>query len=95
MSETLRFDAYSTGRRLLALSSVNVTFWPAATGIDYITVRGFTLTKAATQWAPPTALQEGLIGPHWSKGWVIEDNTITDSKNVGDFRTELAKMKGG
>ena len=57
--------------------------WPAATGIDYVTVRGFTLTKAATQWAPPTALQEGLIGPHWSKGWVIEDNTITDSKNVG------------
>jgi hypothetical protein len=58
-------------------------FWPAATGIDHVTVRGFTLTKAATQWAPPTALQEGLIGPHWSKGWVIEDNTITDSKNVG------------
>lgn len=58
-------------------------FWPARTGIDHITVRGFTLTKAATQWAPPTALQEGLIGPHWSKGWVIEDNTITDSKNVG------------
>ena len=58
-------------------------FWPTATGIDHITVRGFTLTKAATQWAPPTALQEGLIGPHWSKGWVIEDNTITDSKNVG------------
>ncbi len=58
-------------------------FWPAATGIDHVTVRGFTLTKAATQWAPPTALQEGLIGPHWSTGWVIEDNTITDSKNVG------------
>ncbi|GIG21729.1 hypothetical protein Cch01nite_24530 [Cellulomonas chitinilytica] len=57
--------------------------WPTATGIDHVTVRGFTLTKAATQWAPPTALQEGLIGPHWSKGWVIEDNTITDSKNVG------------
>ncbi len=56
--------------------------WPTATGIDYVTVRGFTLTKAATQWAPPTALQEGLIGPHWSTGWVIEDNTITDSKNV-------------
>ncbi|GAA1852924.1 right-handed parallel beta-helix repeat-containing protein [Myceligenerans crystallogenes] len=58
-------------------------FWPAVTGVGHITVRGFTLTKAATQWAPPTALQEGLIGPHWSKGWVIEDNTITDSKNVG------------
>lgn len=67
----------------IEINARKFVFWPAATGIDHITVRGFTLTKAATQWAPPTALQEGLIGPHWSKGWVIEDNTITDSKNVG------------
>jgi hypothetical protein len=26
--------------------------------------------------APPTAEQIGLIGTHWSKGWVIEDNTV-------------------
>jgi len=58
-------------------------FWPELTGRSYITVRGFTLKQAATQWAPPTALQTGLIGPHWSKGWIIEDNTISDSKNVG------------
>ena len=57
-------------------------FWPAQTGRGYITVKGFTLKQAATQWAPPTALQEGLIGPHWSKGWIIEDNVISDSKNV-------------
>ncbi len=67
----------------IEINARKFVFWPATTGIDHITVRGFTLTKAATQWAPPTALQEGLIGPHWSKGWVIEDNTITDSKNVG------------
>jgi hypothetical protein len=67
----------------IEINARKFVFWPAATGINYLTVRGFTLTKAATQWAPPTALQEGLIGPHWSKGWVIEDNTITDSKNVG------------
>ena len=58
-------------------------FWPEQTGRGYITVRGFTLKQAATQWAPPTALQEGLIGPHWSKGWIIEDNIISDSKSVG------------
>ena len=57
-------------------------FWPEQPGRGYITVRGFTLKQAATQWAPPTALQEGLIGPHWSKGWIIEDNIISDSKNV-------------
>ena len=58
-------------------------FWPEATGINYITVRGFHLTMAAPNWAPPTALQEGLIGPHWSKGWIIEDNEISNSKNSG------------
>lgn len=58
-------------------------FFPTQTGIHYITVRGFELCHAATQWAPPTAEQIGLIGPHWSKGWIIEDNIIHDSKCVG------------
>jgi len=58
-------------------------FWPDKPGIDYITVSGFTLRQAAPQWAPPTAYQEGLIGPHWSKGWIIENNHIYESKCVG------------
>lgn len=58
-------------------------FWPEKTGRNYITVRGFTLTQASPQWAPPTALQEGLIGPHWSKGWIIENNRISESKCSG------------
>lgn len=58
-------------------------FFPAKTGVGYITVRGFTMNKAATQWAPPTAMQDGLIGPHWSKGWIIENNIISDSRCSG------------
>ncbi|WP_195430215.1 right-handed parallel beta-helix repeat-containing protein [Clostridium sp. D46t1_190503_E9] len=58
-------------------------FWPENPGRNYITVRGFTMKQAATQWAPPTALQEGLIGPHWSKGWIIENNIISDSRCSG------------
>lgn len=58
-------------------------FWPEQPGRDYITVSGFTLRQASPQWAPPTAYQEGLIGPHWSKGWVIENNHISESKSVG------------
>ena len=54
-------------------------FYPKSPGINFITVRGFTLTKAATPWAPPTAEQIGLIGSHWSKGWVIERNHVTYS----------------
>jgi alpha-N-arabinofuranosidase len=51
-------------------------FYPEEPGRNFITVRGFTLEHAATPWAPPTAEQIGLVGTHWSKGWVIEDNTI-------------------
>ena len=58
-------------------------FYPEKPGVDYITVRGFTMEHAATPWAPPTAEQIGLIGTHWSKGWVIENNTIRYSTCVG------------
>jgi hypothetical protein len=58
-------------------------FWPEKPGLNYITVSGFTLRQASPQWAPPTDYQEGLIGPHWSKGWIIENNIISESKNVG------------
>ena len=58
-------------------------FYPQAEGIGYITLSGFGLTKAATQWAPPTAYQEGMVGPHWSKGWIIEKCDISHSKCSG------------
>ena len=35
--------------------------------------------NAATPWAPPTAEQIGLIGTHWSKGWIIENNVVSHS----------------
>lgn len=31
----------------------------------------------------PTALQDGMIGPHWSKGWVIENCEVSNSKCSG------------
>lgn len=58
-------------------------FMPDKTGIGYITVNGFTITKAATTWAPPAAYQDGMIGPHWSRGWIIEDCDISNSKCAG------------
>ena len=58
-------------------------FYPDKPGINYITARGFTMMHAATPWAPPTAEQIGLIGTHWSKGWIIENNDIRCSTCVG------------
>ena len=58
-------------------------FYPESEGIGYITLSGFRISQAATQWAPPTAYQEGMVGPHWSKGWIIEDCEIYESKCSG------------
>ena len=67
----------------IELVEINVRrscFYPDKAGVNYITVRGFEMAHAATPWTPPTADQPGLIGPHWSKGWVIENNIIHDAK---------------
>lgn len=58
-------------------------FYPKREGVGYITLSGFRVCMAATQWAPPTAYQEGMVGPHWSKGWIIEDCEIFESKCSG------------
>ncbi len=58
-------------------------FFPKENGLNNITVSGFVLCRAATQWAPPTAFQDGLIGPNWARGWIIEDCEIFDSKCSG------------
>jgi hypothetical protein len=58
-------------------------FTPEKTNIDYITVRGFDLRNAATNWAPPTAGQVGLVSAYWCKGWIIEGNEISNSRCSG------------
>ncbi len=77
------FGEFDPSKNTIEINVRKFCFWPEKTGTNYITVRGFHLTMAAPNWAPPTALQEGLIGPHWSKGWIIENNEISNAKNSG------------
>jgi len=77
------FDGFDPNRELVEISVRKSCFYPGKTGVNYITVRGFQMSQAATQWAPPTAEQIGLIGTNWSKGWIIENNVISDSKCSG------------
>lgn len=58
-------------------------FLPKEEGRGFITLSGFVVREAASQWAPPTAYQDGMIGPHWSKGWIIEDCEIYEAKCSG------------
>ena len=55
-------------------------FYPDKRGINYITLAGFEISRAATPFSPPTADQIGIVGAHWSRGWIIENNNIHDAK---------------
>jgi hypothetical protein len=78
-----QFDGVDPNQELVEINVRQTVFYPDTPGRNYITVRGFTMRHAATPWAPPTAEQIGLIGTHWSKGWIIEDNVISHSVCTG------------
>ena len=77
------FQGLDPNRENVEINVRDSCFYPQKTGVNYTTLSGFVCTKAATQWAPPTAYQEGMVGPHWSKGWIIEDCEISHSKCSG------------
>jgi len=78
-----QFKDVNPNQELVEINARPEVFYPDKPFVNFITVRGFTMEQAATNWAPPTAEQIGLIGTHWSRGWVIENNIIQYSKCVG------------
>jgi hypothetical protein len=74
-----QFKGVNPNEQLVEVNARQTVFYPDKPGKNFITVRGFTMRHAATPWAPPTAEQPGLIGTHWSKGWIIENNIISHS----------------
>ncbi|MCF7957093.1 MAG: right-handed parallel beta-helix repeat-containing protein [Phycisphaerae bacterium] len=78
-----QFEGVNPNTELVEVNVRQTVFYPEEPGVNYITVRGFTMEHAATPWAPPTAEQIGLIGTHWSKGWIIENNTVRHSACSG------------
>ncbi len=77
------FQGKDPNKENVEITTRRACFYPKEEGRGYITLSGFTVSKAATQWAPPTAYQEGMIGPHWSKGWIIEDCEVFEAKCSG------------
>lgn len=74
------FGGKKPNEELVEINVRDSCFYPDRPGRNFITVRGFRMMHAATQWAAPTAEQIGLIGTHWSRGWIIENNVISDSR---------------
>ncbi|MDR2862615.1 MAG: right-handed parallel beta-helix repeat-containing protein [Puniceicoccales bacterium] len=77
------FHNYDPNKELVEISVRRTCFYPEKPGINYLTLRGFHISEAATQWAAPTAEQIGMVATHWNKGWIIENNIISNSKCNG------------
>lgn len=77
------FQGADPNAELVEATARPACFYPKTTGINFISVSGFEMCQAATPWAPPTAEQIGIVGPHWAKGWIIENNHIHDAKCSG------------
>jgi len=78
-----QFKGVNPNEQLVEINVRRTVFYPDKPGRNYITVSGFILRDAATPWAPPTAEQIGIIGPHWSRGWIIESNLVSHSACSG------------
>jgi alpha-N-arabinofuranosidase len=78
-----RFPGGDPNEQQAEINVRRTVFYPEDPGVNYITVRGFIMRHAATPWAPPTAEQVGLVGTHWSQGWIIENNVISHSRCSG------------
>jgi hypothetical protein len=78
-----RFPGVNPNEAAVEINVRPTVFTPSVTNIDYITVRGFELRNAATNWAAPTAGQVGLVTAYWCKGWIIEHNEIYHSRCGG------------
>lgn len=80
---TARFGGRDPNAGLVEINVRQSVFYPSRSGCNFITVRGLSLLHAATPWAPPTTEQIGLIGTHWSKGWIIENCVVRYSACSG------------
>jgi len=79
----VNFGNINPNRETVEVNTRKTCFYPTLEGINYITVSGFCFSQAATQWAAPTAEQIGMIATHWNKGWIIENNTVSNAKCSG------------
>ena len=70
----------------IGLTEINVratAIFPEISGLKYIVIDGFDIRQTASQWADIYRLEEGAIGMKYGYGWVIQNCTITNSRNNG------------
>ena len=73
---TPNFQGADPNRENVEINVRRGVLYALKTGVNYITVSGFTVTQAATTWAPPAAYQDGMIGPTGQGGGLLRTATF-------------------
>jgi alpha-N-arabinofuranosidase len=84
--KTLLHANFGTTNPNAGFSEINVratAFFPEISGLKYIVIDGFDIRHTASQWSDIYKLEEGAIGMKYGYGWVIQNCTITNSRNNG------------
>ena len=76
------FGAHNPNNETAEVNVRRYVFAPTVTRLKYITLEGFHIRQAATNWAPPTKPQDGMVMPNWGLRWIIQNNELSDSRAV-------------
>ena len=77
------FGSSNPNKELAEIHVRECVIFPELKGLKHIIIDGFDIRHAASNWAPPDMFQKGAVGPNFGYGWVIQNCTISNVKNVG------------
>jgi alpha-N-arabinofuranosidase len=84
--KTLIQANFGTANPNTGLTEINVratAIFPEISGLKFIVIDGFDIRHTASQWSDIYKLEEGAIGMKYGYGWIIQNCTITNSRNNG------------
>ena len=73
------FKEFDPNKALVELSVRPTCFYPSKQGINYITISGFDMSQAATQWGAPTATLVVMFAMPWNQCWSFVLNARSPS----------------
>lgn len=72
------FGQANPNMRLTEIAVRECIFFPARSGLAYLTLDGLTFAHAASQWAYWDAPQEAAVGTGYGRKWIIQNCRFTD-----------------
>lgn len=79
----VNFDVLDPNQALIEINVRSTVIFPKSSGLKYIIIDGFDVRHSASQWCDIYKLEEGAIGTRFGYKWIIQNCTISNSRNNG------------